>query len=52
MYGLKELKTEEMYALKILNKTVNDISITAKEKVELCNEFVQEIRNDRQGEKK
>ena len=51
MYGLKELKTEEGYALKILNRAVGGISIKAKEKVELCNKFVQEIRSDRQGEK-
>lgn len=41
------MSKEEYYAIAVLNKAVDKLSITAKEKVELCDKFVQEIRNKR-----
>ncbi len=41
------LNEKEDYALRILNKVVDNINITAKEKVSLCDEFVNQIRSER-----
>jgi len=41
------MPAKKLYALRILNKTFDKLNITATEKVDLCNKFVQEIRNDR-----
>lgn len=41
------MSKEEYYAITILNKVFDKLSITPKEKVELSDAFVQEIRNRR-----
>ena len=41
------MSERELYSLRVLNRTVDKLSITKKEKVELCDKFVQEIRNSR-----
>ena len=43
------IREKEHYALKILNQAVNNIGITKKEKVQLCNEFIKEMRRDREA---
>ncbi len=43
------METKELYALIILNKTFDKLNITVKEKVNLCDKFIQEIRNRRKS---
>ena len=40
-------ESEEEYAITILNKVFDKLSITPTEKVELTNKFIEEIRDSR-----